>query len=74
MVIGTPMYNFGVPAVLKAYVDQIVRYYVTYGSASQIRSECTGLLPMCPRDAAPRYVRIARRVPPDPAGSAERVR
>lgn len=45
VVIGTPMYNFGVPAVLKAYIDQIVRYHVTYGSASQTRSEYNGLLP-----------------------------
>jgi FMN-dependent NADH-azoreductase len=45
VVIGTPMYNFGVPAVLKAYIDQIVRYYVAYASASQVRSEYNGLLP-----------------------------
>ena len=45
VVIGTPMYNFGVPAVLKAYIDQIVRYYVAYGTASQVRSEYNGLLP-----------------------------
>jgi FMN-dependent NADH-azoreductase len=29
IVIGTPMYNFSVPAVLKAYIDQIVRLGVT---------------------------------------------
>jgi FMN-dependent NADH-azoreductase len=45
VVIGTPMFNFGVPAALKAYIDQIVRFFVTYGSASQVRSEYTGLLP-----------------------------
>jgi FMN-dependent NADH-azoreductase len=45
VVIGTPMYNFGVPAVLKAYIDQIVRYYLAYGTASQVRSEYNGLLP-----------------------------
>jgi FMN-dependent NADH-azoreductase len=45
VVIGTPMYNFGVPAVLKAYIDQVVRYFVAYGSASQVRSEYNGLLP-----------------------------
>jgi FMN-dependent NADH-azoreductase len=29
IVIGTPMFNFSVPAVLKAYIDQIVRVGVT---------------------------------------------
>src|SRR5579862_847164 len=29
VVIGTPMFNFSVPAVLKAYIDQIVRVGVT---------------------------------------------
>ena len=29
IVIGTPMYNFGIPAVLKAYIDHIVRVGVT---------------------------------------------
>ena len=29
IVIGTPMYNFSIPAVLKAYIDQIVRLGVT---------------------------------------------
>lgn len=45
VVIGTPMFNFGVPAVLKAYIDQVVRFYLAYGSASQVRSEYNGLLP-----------------------------
>ena len=27
--IGTPMFNFSIPAVLKAYIDQIVRVGVT---------------------------------------------
>lgn len=31
IVIGTPMYNFGMPAVLKAYVDNIVRVGRTFG-------------------------------------------
>lgn len=30
VVIGTPMHNFGVPAVLKAYIDQIVRVGRTF--------------------------------------------
>jgi len=29
VVIGTPMYNFSIPAVLKAYIDHIVRVGVT---------------------------------------------
>jgi FMN-dependent NADH-azoreductase len=29
IVIGTPMYNFSIPALLKAYIDQIVRVGVT---------------------------------------------
>ena len=45
VVIGTPMFNFGVPAVLKAYIDQVVRFFVSYGSAAQDRSEYHGLLP-----------------------------
>jgi FMN-dependent NADH-azoreductase len=32
IVIGTPMFNFSVPAVLKAYIDQIVRVGVTVSS------------------------------------------
>ncbi|WP_298838427.1 NAD(P)H-dependent oxidoreductase [uncultured Roseobacter sp.] len=30
VVIGTPMYNFSVPSVLKAYIDNIVRVGVTF--------------------------------------------
>src|ERR1700722_725192 len=29
IIIGTPMFNFSIPAVLKAYIDQIVRVGVT---------------------------------------------
>ncbi|WP_428487849.1 FMN-dependent NADH-azoreductase [Rhodopila sp.] len=32
IVIGTPMYNFSLPAVLKAYIDHIVRVGVTVSS------------------------------------------
>ncbi len=32
MVIATPMHNYGVPAVLKAWVDQIVRIHRTFAS------------------------------------------
>lgn len=31
VVVGTPMYNFGVPAPLKAWIDNIVRAGVTFG-------------------------------------------
>jgi FMN-dependent NADH-azoreductase len=34
IVIGTPMYNFSIPAVLKAYIDHIVRVGVTVSSAN----------------------------------------
>ena len=34
VVIGTPMYNFSIPAVLKAWVDHIVRVGVTISSAN----------------------------------------
>ncbi len=30
VVIGTPMYNFSIPAVLKAYIDHVVRAGVTF--------------------------------------------
>jgi FMN-dependent NADH-azoreductase len=30
IVIGTPMYNFSTPAILKAYIDHIVRFGVTF--------------------------------------------
>jgi FMN-dependent NADH-azoreductase len=31
LVIGAPMYNFGIPAALKAWIDQVVRLGVTFG-------------------------------------------
>ncbi len=34
-VIGTPMYNFGVPARLKAWVDHIVRFGVTFNISAK---------------------------------------
>lgn len=30
IVIGTPMYNFGIPATLKAWIDQVARARVTF--------------------------------------------
>ena len=33
IVIGTPMYNFAVPATLKAWIDHIVRFGVTFSAS-----------------------------------------
>ena len=33
-VFGIPMYNFGVPSVFKAYIDQVVRAGVTFNPAN----------------------------------------
>ncbi len=35
IVIGTPMFNFSIPAVLKAYIDQIVRVGVTVSAQNE---------------------------------------
>ena len=35
IVIGTPMYNFAIPAVLKAYIDHVVRVGVTVSAANK---------------------------------------
>lgn len=35
IVIGTPMYNFAIPAKLKAYIDQIVRVGVTVSASNE---------------------------------------
>lgn len=42
LVIATPMHNYGVPAVLKAWVDQIVRIHRTFRSTPEGK---TGVLP-----------------------------
>ncbi len=42
LVIATPMHNFGVPAVLKAWVDQIVRIHRTFRSTPEGK---VGVLP-----------------------------
>jgi FMN-dependent NADH-azoreductase len=34
IVLGIPMYNFGVPAVFKAYLDQVIRAGVTFNPAN----------------------------------------
>jgi FMN-dependent NADH-azoreductase len=33
ILIATPMYNFATPAVLKAYIDHIVRFNVTFSAS-----------------------------------------
>ncbi|TWT91150.1 FMN-dependent NADH-azoreductase 1 [Pseudobythopirellula maris] len=38
IVMGVPLYNFGMPSGLKAYVDQIVRVGVTFGFDPQNRT------------------------------------
>jgi FMN-dependent NADH-azoreductase len=35
IVIGTPMYNFSIPAILKAYIDHVVRVGVTVSTSYQ---------------------------------------
>ncbi|NIG55760.1 FMN-dependent NADH-azoreductase [Chitinophaga sp. Cy-1792] len=40
IVIGTPMYNLGMPAVLKAWIDQLVRFGVTYDYDENFRRKC----------------------------------
>ena len=33
IVIGTPMYNFSVPALLKSWIDHVVRFGVTFSAS-----------------------------------------
>lgn len=44
LVIATPMYNFGVPALLKAWFDQIIRPGETFASTGQPDNPYHGLL------------------------------
>ncbi|MFC9895776.1 FMN-dependent NADH-azoreductase [Nocardia sp. NPDC127579] len=45
LVLGVPMYNFGIPAMLKAYIDQIVRVGRTFGFDAEAENPYTPLLP-----------------------------
>ncbi|MEV0246609.1 NAD(P)H-dependent oxidoreductase [Nocardia sp. NPDC050712] len=45
LVLGVPMYNFGIPAMLKAYIDQIVRVGRTFGFDPEAENPYTPLLP-----------------------------
>ncbi|MGW0249777.1 FMN-dependent NADH-azoreductase [Nocardia goodfellowii] len=45
LVVGVPMYNFGIPAMLKAYIDQIVRVGRTFSFDPELRDPYAPLLP-----------------------------
>ena len=75
IVIGTPVYNYNVPAVLKAYIDHIVRKGLTLGFAGEglvHGKKCTLLMasgglytegsPIRERDIATRYLRMILKV------------
>ena len=73
--IGTPVYNFNVPAVLKAYIDHIVRKGRTLGGSGEglvHGKQCTILMasggvytegsPIRDRDLATSYLRLILKV------------
>lgn len=73
--IGTPVYNYNVPAVLKAYIDHIVRRGVTLGFSGEglvHGKKCTILMasggvytqdsPIRDRDIATVYLRLILKV------------
>ncbi len=73
--IGTPVYNYNVPAVLKAYIDHIVRKGKTLGYAGEglvHGKKCTILMasggiytegsPIRDRDIATNYLRLILKV------------
>ena len=75
IVIGTPVYNFNVPAVLKAYVDHIVRKGLTLGLKGEglvHGKKCTVLMasggvytegsPIRDRDIATLWLRLILKV------------
>ncbi|MEU8899863.1 NAD(P)H-dependent oxidoreductase [Nocardia sp. NPDC048505] len=45
LVLGVPMYNFGIPAMLKAYIDQIVRVGRTFSFDPEAADPYAPLLP-----------------------------
>src|ERR1043165_1305920 len=69
IVIGLPMYNFGVPSALKAYFDHIARAGITFrysekgpvglltGKKAIVFATRGGLYAGTPRDSQPAYVR-----------------
>lgn len=44
IVIGTPMYNFTIPSILKAWIDQILRVGRTMKSTPAGKVECSGIV------------------------------
>jgi FMN-dependent NADH-azoreductase len=75
IVIGTPIYNYNVPAVLKAYIDHIVRKGLTLGFDGEglvHGKKCTMLMasggfygegsPIRDRDIATNYLRLILKV------------
>ena len=73
--IGTPVYNYNIPAVLKAYIDHIVRKGLTLGFAGEglvHGKTCTILMasggaytegsPIRDRDIATAYLRLILKV------------
>lgn len=48
IVIGAPMYNFGMPAALKAYIDQIVRIGRTFTINPELENPYVPLVPAKP--------------------------
>ncbi|WP_158816315.1 FMN-dependent NADH-azoreductase [Methylocapsa sp. S129] len=73
--IGTPVYNYNVPAVLKAYIDHIVRKGMTLGLSGEglvHGKKCTILMasggvytegsPIRDRDIATNYLRLILKV------------
>lgn len=73
--IGTPVYNYNVPAVLKAYIDSIVRKGITLGFSGEglvHGKACTVLMasggvytegsPIQDRDIATSYLRLILKV------------
>jgi FMN-dependent NADH-azoreductase len=75
LAIGTPVYNYNIPAVLKAYIDHIVRKGKTLGFAGEglvHGKQCTILMasggsytegsPLRDRDLATSYLRLILKV------------
>jgi FMN-dependent NADH-azoreductase len=48
VVVGAPMYNFGMPAALKAYFDQVVRVGRTFAFDPESEEPYVGLIPSKP--------------------------
>lgn len=75
IVIGTPVYNYNVPAILKAYIDHIIRKGLTLGFSGEglvHGKKCTILMasggvykkdsPIHDRDIATNYLKLILKV------------